>query len=204
MFITFEGLDFSGKTTQAKLLVDRLKNSGRTVLFLREPGGTVISEKIREILLDRENYGMTQVAELLLFSAARHQLVKEVIMPALQSGKDVVCDRFYDSTTAYQGYGRGLNLDAVKTINKIATSGLSPHVTFVVDIDLNEMFARRKAAGAAGDRMEALGHEFFQKVRDGYRKIAEDDQVRFRIIDGMRPIEVIQDEIWKIVESKLG
>src|SRR5512134_2324932 len=117
MFITFEGIDCCGKTTQAKLLIDKLQSLNHPVLFLREPGGTTISEKIREVLLDKKNLKMIQVTELLLFSASRAQLVSEVIKPALIQNKIVICDRYHDSTTAYQGYGRGLTLGAVKTIN---------------------------------------------------------------------------------------
>ena len=120
MFITFEGIDFSGKTTQATLLVERLKRSGKEVVFLREPGGTPVSEKIRSILLDKQHLDMNPRAELLLFSAARSQLVRQVILPALEKRSVVVCDRFYDSTTAYQGYGRGIELTDILAINRIA------------------------------------------------------------------------------------
>ncbi len=141
MFITFEGLDFSGKSTQATILVEKLKKAHPVVHFLREPGGTKISERIRDILLDKKNLEMTDAAELLLFSAARAQLVKEVIVPALQRGEIVVCDRYYDSTTAYQGYGRGIDLDAVKSINRLATGGTDPDITFFVDIPVDEIEA---------------------------------------------------------------
>src|SRR3990170_3829216 len=123
MFITFEGLDYSGKSTQVNRAVDRLKREGRSVLLVREPGGTEIGEKIRSILLDRKSIGMTEISELMLFSASRAQLVAEVIRPALEGGTVVVCDRFYDSTTAYQGWGRGIDRDAVQAINRTATYG---------------------------------------------------------------------------------
>src|SRR6516162_9532728 len=123
MLITFEGLDGSGKTTQASLLVDHLKAIGKHVLFLREPGGTTVSEKIRSILLDRDHLEIAQTTELFLFSAARAQLVREVILPALGAGSVVVCDRYCDSTTAYQGYGRGLPLEEIRGINSLATAG---------------------------------------------------------------------------------
>src|ERR1051326_8607013 len=144
MFITFEGLDYSGKTTQASLLVERLKKLGHDVVFLREPGGTALSEKIRLILLDRKHIEITQKTELFLFSAARSQLVNDVIAPSLRAGKTVVCDRYADSTTAYQGYGRGLDLDEVKTINRIATAGTRPTVTVLVDVDASEIRRRRQ------------------------------------------------------------
>ena len=139
MLITFEGIYYSGKTTQANLLVERLKESRRDVLFLREPGGTPVSEKIRSILLDKRNLDLHSRAELLLFSAARTQLVREVILPALEKRTVVVCDRFYDSTTAYQGYGRGIDLADIRVMNRIATFGITPDRTFLVDVDLDEI-----------------------------------------------------------------
>ena len=139
MFITFEGIDFSGKTTQATLLVERLKQLGKDVVFLREPGGTAVSEKIRAILLDRNHLDISTIAEILLFSAARAQLVQEVILPSLRAGKIVVCDRFYDSTTAYQGYGRRLTLNDVCRLNSIATSDTTPEMTVLVDVEIDEV-----------------------------------------------------------------
>ncbi len=163
MFITFEGLDFSGKTTQATRFVERVKADAQgSVLFLREPGGTRISERIREILLDREHLEMSPMAELLLFSASRSQLVQEVILPALGRGETVVCDRFYDSTTAYQGYGRGLDLQAIGRINAIASAGLVPDLTIFVDIPIEEIGRRKTAAGVPFDRMESGGGEFYR------------------------------------------
>lgn len=194
MFITFEGLDGSGKTTQARLLIDELKQYGRNVLFLREPGGTGISEKIRAILLDRENLEMTDLAELFLFSAARTQLVDEVIRPALEGGIIVVCDRFYDSTTAYQGYGRGLELDGVRRINSIATEKLAPDLTLILDIPVGEI-PRRGRSRQDADRMESSGGKFYERVRQGYFEIAAAEPHRCRIIDGLRTISEIQEDI---------
>jgi dTMP kinase len=202
MFITFEGLDCSGKTTQAKLLVDRLQSIGKDVVFLREPGGTTISEKIRDILLDKEHFDLTQGAELFLFSAARTQLVHHVIRPAIQSGKAVVCDRFFDSTTAYQGYGRRLNLEDVRAINRLATFGTTPDLTVLVEIGTDEMFRRRIAAGLTADRMESAGREFFDRIRNGYRAIVESEPNRFVVIDGMRSVQDIHDDLWRIVQSR--
>jgi len=153
MFISFEGLDSSGKTTQAQLLVDDFTKSGKEVLFLREPGGTEVSEHIRTILLDKRNSKLSNRAELLLFSAARAQLVAEVIAPALKAGKAVVCDRFFDSTTAYQGYGRGLDIEEVKALNRIAVGGTLPDLTLFVNVDLEEIRRRRKAAGVVAERL---------------------------------------------------
>lgn len=202
MFITFEGIDYSGKSTQAKLLVECLTQRGKEVLFLREPGGTPISEKIREILLDKQNLAMTQKAELFLFSAARTQLVTEIIQPALSSGKCVVCDRFYDSTSAYQGYGRGLNPDDVRTVNRIATSGTTPDLTLFVDVDVEEVFRRQRAGGLPADRMESAGRRFFEQVRAGYRELTTSEPQRFIIINGMRSTETINEEIWDIVQTR--
>lgn len=203
IFITFEGLDSSGKTTQANLLVDRLRKEGRKVLLLREPGGTTISERIRDILLDRKHFELTQTAELLLFSASRTQLVSEVIDPALHAGTIVVCDRFVDSTTAYQGFGRGLPLDEVKAINRIAIRGTSPTITVLVEIETDEMFKRQAASGVSIDRMESAGRAFFEKVRAGYRTLAREEPYRFVVVDGMRPITEIHNDIWKNVQARL-
>ena len=203
MLITFEGLDCSGKTTQANLLVDKLKQAGKKVLFLREPGGTPISEKIRELLLDQHHHEMSQRAELFLFSAARTQLVAEVILPALKQDTMVVLDRYYDSTTVYQGYGRGLDLQSIRSINSIATFGTTPDLTFLIDIDVEEIYRRRLAAGMDADRMEASGKQFYEKVRQGYRLIAAEERLRFVIIDGIKPIETIHQKIWKSLQIKM-
>ena len=203
MFITFEGLDCSGKTTQAQFLCDRLKEERRDFMFLREPGGTEISDKIRAILLDRDHLEMTQIAELFLFSAARTQLVSEVIHPSLEAGRIVVCDRFYDSTTAYQGYGRGLNLETVKKVNTVASLGIAPDLTFVLDIELGEIGRRRAAGKLTADRMEGAGAQFYEKVRHGYLQIAKVEPKRCIAVNGMKPRQEIHEEIWNIVQKKL-
>lgn len=203
MFISFEGIDGCGKTTQAALLVNRLQKIGKEVLFLREPGGTTISEKIRRLLLDKKYKEMTMKGELFLFSAARTQLVSEVIRPALQKGTIVVCDRFYDSTTAYQGYGRGLNILEVTTINAIAVDGISPTITFLLDVDIQEILRRRKVSGLITDRMEDAGTEFFERVRKGYLEIAKQESHRYHILDGMRSIDELHHEIWNYVQPRL-
>ena len=203
MFITFEGVDFSGKTTQAQMLVDRLSRK-HPVCFLREPGGTPISERIREILLDRKNLELTDEAELLLFSASRAQLVTRVIRPALLRGETVICDRYYDSTTVYQGYGRGLDLDAVRTINTLATNGLAPDLTIVVDIPVGEIERRKHASGKKFDRMESSGREFFDRVRNGYLALCANEPQRVIRVDGLRPVEAIHADILNIVAQKMG
>ncbi len=203
MFMTFEGVDFSGKTTQAQILVEKLSRK-RAVCFLREPGGTPISEQIRKILLDRKTLELTHEAELLLFSASRAQLVAQVIRPALQRGEIVICDRFYDSTTAYQGYGRGLDLDAVRTVNTFATNNLVPDLTIVVDIPVEEIERRKQAAGKGFDRMESAGREFFERVRAGYNTLCEQDPRRVIRVDGLRPVEVIHADILNIATQAMG
>ncbi len=202
MFISFEGLDFSGKSTQAKLLVEQLRQQRHTVHFIREPGGTVISEKIRDILLDKNHLEMSDAAEILLFSASRSQLVQQVIAPALQRGDVVVCDRYCDSTTAYQGYGRGLGLEDVQTINRFATGGIMPDLTILVDIPIEEIERRKTKAGLTFDRMESAGRAFYERVRQGYHQLAADDPGRWFRVDGMLSIETIQKEIRKAVEKK--
>jgi dTMP kinase len=204
MFITFEGIDFSGKSTQANLLVERLKGSGRDVLLLREPGGTPVSEKIRAILLDKQHLDLNPRAELLLFSAARSQLVREVILPALKRRTVVVCDRFYDSTTAYQGYGRGIDLGDIRVMNTMATFGTVPEKTFLVDVGLNEVARRRKGSGLSADRMESEGRDFFERVRAGYLAIAAAEPARITVIDGSQTVEAIHAAIWAHVEKNIS
>jgi dTMP kinase len=204
MFISFEGIDYSGKTTQAAMLADALKRSGKGVLLLREPGGTVISERVRSILLDSKHDELTPVAELLLFSAARNQLIQEVIRPALQQNKIVICDRFVDSTTVYQGFGRGLNLNDVKAVNEISTDGILPAFTFFLDIEVEEMLRRREAVSGTADRMESAGIEFYQKVRDGFWNIAQLSPERFIVINGNRSIDIIHNEIHDFIFKKVS
>jgi dTMP kinase len=217
MLITFEGLDCSGKTTQARLLVEHLENIRKSetnlvsellprtsrVVFVREPGGTDLSERIRAILLDTKQSGMNHVTELFLFSAARAQLVSELIKPALERGDVVVCDRFYDSTTAYQGWGRGIDHEGVKKLNSIATSGIAPDVTFFLDIDSSEVERRKALAGLKEDRMESSGKAFYDRVRDGYFEIARTETRRFVVLNGAEPINVLKERIWAIVLERL-
>ncbi|MBM2846785.1 MAG: dTMP kinase, partial [Bacteroidetes bacterium] len=155
-----------------------------------------------EILLDRSHLEMTEAAELLLFSASRTQLVAEVIVPALQRGEIVVCDRYYDSTTAYQGYGRGFNLEAVRHINKIATAGTDPDITILVDIPVEEIERRKAAAGMTFDRMESGGREFYERVRKGYLDIARHEAGRFVLVDGLASIDAVKTQVWQAVERR--
>jgi dTMP kinase len=203
LFITFEGLDFSGKSTQVGLLADTLSQSGAKVLVIRDPGGTHIGEKIRTVLLDRDVRDMSNITELFLFSASRSQLVQEVIKPALAGGTIVLCDRFYDSTTAYQGWGRGLPLDAIKAVNRVAADGLVPAVTFFIDIPVSEIELRMMRQKAGADRMEMSGRAFYEKVRDGFLRLAQEDQ-RFEVIDGRLGIEEIRKKVWDRFVEALG
>jgi dTMP kinase len=201
MFLTFEGLDFSGKTTQARKLADRLSRRQK-VVTLREPGGTRISERLRELLLDKQHLELCDAAELFLFSASRAQLVTEVIRPALERGDIVICDRYVDSTTAYQGYGRGLNLEAIRQINTLATRGTDPDLTIVVDIPVDEIERRRQATGQPFDRMESSGRLFYERVRAGFRALAVDFPERVVCVDGIRSIDDVHQEIWTLLIKK--
>jgi dTMP kinase len=167
---------------------------------LREPGGTEIGEKIRKILLDKENISLTDASELFLFSASRSQLVKEVIIPALEGEMTVICDRYYDSTTAYQGYGRNIDLAAIEAINKSATDGLEPDITFFLDIPIREIEKRIARAKANRDRMESNDISFYERVRNGYLELAK-QHARYRVLDGLKSIDDLHDEIWLDVDQ---
>ena len=182
LFITVEGIDGCGKSTQATLIAHALEAAGHDVLRLREPGGAAISEKIRAILLDPANGEMGDVCELLLYEAARAQLVHQVIMPALAAGKMVVCDRFYDSTTAYQAFADGLDRDVVFQANELAVDGCRPNLTFVFDLPV-EMALRRRSGRGAEDRLELKGLEFQQRVAAGFRAVAADEPDRVKLIN---------------------
>ena len=195
MFITFEGLDFCGKSTQVKLLKDKLEKIGKRVVLIREPGGTEISEKVRDILLDKENSAMHIEAELLLFSASRAQLVREKIIPLLEEGTFVVSDRFHDSSIAYQGYGRGIDLKSVMAIQKFAIGEAIPKITFFIDLSLEEIDKRREKFGVTNlDRIELLENDFYSKVREGYLELSKVES-RFKVIDGTQSIEEIHEQI---------
>ena len=195
MFISFEGIDFSGKSTQIELLKDYLVEHNKKVEILREPGGTEISEKVRRILLDNKNEKMFAEAELLLFSASRAQLVREKIRPYLQKGIYVISDRFHDSSTAYQGYGRGIPLDTVMKVHQLAIGDNIPDVTFFIDIPVGIANERKKKKSKVKlDRIELADIEFYNRVRSGYLEIARQEE-RFKVIDGTQNIETIQNQI---------
>jgi dTMP kinase len=198
--ITFEGIDGSGKSTQIRLLEAEFGKLGISYKTFREPGGTKLSEKIRAILLDKENIELYSNAESLLFAAARAQLTAEQIKPAITKGEFVICDRFTDSTIAYQGYGRGLNINNLELMNTIATDGLIPDITFILDIDPQKATERLKTVNP--DRMEAAGIDFFQKIRQGYCQIREQNQSRCIVIDGEKPQKDISKEIHHIIMER--
>lgn len=193
IFITFEGIDGCGKSTQLRMVKERLKEEGREFIEVREPGGTSVGEKIRGVLLDKKNDSMVPLAELLLYEAARAQITEEVIKPALDNGTIVICDRFFDSTIAYQGYARELGFELVGGLNKIATAGLKPDITFLLDLSAEDALKRRIGRGEEEDRLEALGTSFQVKVREGYLKAASEDS-RIKVIDaGRTPDEIFED-----------
>lgn len=182
LFITFEGIDGCGKSTQARLIAAALEAAGHDVLRLREPGGVKISEQIRAILLDPANAEMGDVCELLLYEAARAQLVHQVIRPALAAGKTVVCDRFYDSTTAYQAFADGLDRNMVSQANELAVDGCRPDLTLVFDLPVEDAL-RRRSGREAEDRLELKGLEFQERVAAGFRAVAADEPDRVKLID---------------------
>ncbi len=198
--ITFEGIDGSGKSTQIQLLEAEFEKSGISYKTFREPGGTKLSEKIRTILLDKENIELYSNAESLLFAAARAQLTAEQIKPAITKGEFVICDRFTDSTIAYQGYGRGLNINNLELMNTIATDGIIPDITFILDIDPQKATERLKTVNP--DRMEAAGIDFFKKIRQGYCQIREQNQSRCIVINGERYQKDISEEIYHIIMER--
>lgn len=200
-FITVEGIDGCGKSTQARLLVEDLERAGYDVLALREPGGVAISEKIRALLLDPTNAEMSATCELLLYEAARAQLVHEVVAPALAKGRIVVCDRFYDSTTAYQGYAGGVPLDAVTRANELAVGACAPDLTLVFDID--PALAAERTASRTQDRMEAKGIAYQQHVAEGFRAIASAEPARVKRIDAARDIDAIHADVMAAVQAIL-
>ena len=207
IFITFEGIDGSGKTTQLRLLAERLRQAGRDVVEAVEPGGTEIGRQIRAIVLDGRNTQLTPRAEILLYFASRAQNVEEVIRPALAAGQTVLCDRFTDSTLVYQGYGRGLGPDVVLTLDRIACQGLQPDLTVFVDIDLDESLKRaryRNATSSSSEtRLEDESREFHKRVRDAYLALAEREAHRFIVIDGAAGIDEVAGRIWKEMSSRV-
>lgn len=205
LFITFEGIDGSGKTTQIRLLYDFLQKEGYPVLLTREPGGTSIGDKIRSLLLDPENQEMVSRTEVLLYAASRAQHIEEVILPAIGSGKIVLCDRFVDASIAYQGYGPGLPLKDILTINEYATDGLKPDRTYMLDLPLEESQKRlhlRFASQEGPDRIEQKPSAYHRKVWQGFMEIASKEPQRIRKVIANRDQESIQQEIQEDLLAK--
>lgn len=202
IFITMEGPDGSGKTTQIERLKAYLSDKGYDIIITREPGGTSISEKIREVILDCDNKSMCDTTEMLLYAASRAQLIHEVIEPALLSGKIVISDRFVDSSAVYQGIARGLSIDAVYDVNQYALNGIEPDITILLDLDAKEGIKRKKDQTEL-DRMEMEKISFHEKVAQGYRDLAKRHPNRIITIDAFQPIEDIHNKIVQYVEKKL-
>lgn len=200
MFITFEGIDGSGKSTQILLLRKYLVNNGHKVVTLREPGGTELSEHIRGVLLNKK-LEVSDVSELLLFQAARADLVERIVKPMLEEGRIILSDRFFDSTTAYQGYGRGLDLEIVKKSNQIGSQGVYPNITFYLKLERN--VAQERRTNEEQDRMELSGDEFYNRVIDGYGKLAKTED-RFITLDASKGIKEIHDQVVEEIEKKLN
>lgn len=204
-FITFEGSEGCGKTTQIEALAKALEAEGKTVLITREPGGTVIGEKIRNLLQDpsHEN-AISDMTELLLFSASRAELIASRIQPALERGEIVICDRFYDSTYVYQGLGRAIDMKIVEQLNQITVGPLKPDLTILLDLDAKIGIERAKSRQSGElDRIENESLDFFEAVREGYLALAKKETERFKIIDGLLSVDEIKAIIWETVENKL-
>lgn len=195
-FITFEGSEGCGKSTQSKLLYNYLKRMKRRVIYLREPGATAISEKIRQVLLNPRNDSISPECEMLLYMAARSQIVKEVIAPALKEGKIVICDRFLDSTLAYQGYGLGISINLIKKIGEFATSGIKPDLTIFLDLAVKKGLRYRHARK---DRIEQRSLSYHGRVRNGYLKLAQKEPGRIKVVKVDKKKQVTQDKIRKLV-----
>jgi len=205
-FISFEGSEGSGKSTQINELAARLKSAGHEVVVTREPGGTEIGEEIRELLKhSKSGQAMFPETELLLFAACRAQLVREVILPAQRAGKIILCDRFLDSTTVYQGVARQLSADPVASINRFAVGDIMPALTIVLDVPADIGLTRAKSrAGAKPDRMEQENLDFYQRVREGYLLLAKSLPERFLVVDGTLPAVQVTEKIWQEFQRRHG
>ena len=201
LLITFEGIDGSGKSTQARLLSEHLTSCGRKVNLFREPGGTEIGELIRSILLDNTHGDMSPITELFLYLAARAQITSRVIVPALARGEDIIMDRYIDSTTAYQGYARCLGVDEIIRLNLFATGGILPDITFLIDCD---PFVALSRVDRMPDRLESEGIEFMKRVREGFMNLCKNEMTRILIVDGNRQMDLIQKDIIRAVDRFLN
>lgn len=208
IFITFEGVEGSGKTTQIELLEKALEAKGLQVIKTQEPGGTKIGAMIRKILLDSRNKEIDPMTELMLYSASRAQHIKEVIIPAVKEGKIVLCDRFSDATVAYQGYGRGLDLEGIRKLDLFLTGGMKPSITIILDLDPEKGLLRAKKRieknrSLKEGRIEQEGFSFHKRVREGYLKLAEEEPDRIKVIGADLPVEEVHKRIIEVVEERL-
>jgi len=202
LFISFEGIDGCGKSTQVKILLERLDQAGIDSTLVREPGGTHISEEIREVLLTNRDDTMADRTETLLMTASRAQLTHDIIIPSQEKGKFVIADRFADSTLAYQGGGRGLNLDWLIKLNEFATFGVRPDLTFFIDV--TAVVGARRRSTVHPDRLENVGHDFQEKVRNQYLKLVKLFPDRFITLDGMESPDVIHNRIWSEINKRMN
>ncbi len=203
MFITLEGPDGSGKTSQVAPLVEYLRQEGLPILALREPGGTPISEQVRQVIMTLKNTGMNPRTEILLFLAARAQLVAEVIRPALVEGKMILCDRYADSTLAYQGYGHGIDLKILHSLLDFTTGRLYPDLTLLLDIETETGLRRKRNAGGEWNRLDAYDVPFHRRVRQGYLEMAESEPRRWVVIDASQPPEVVQSAMRQAIIARI-
>ena len=202
MFITFEGIEGCGKTTQSKLLCEALIDRGFPVVYTREPGGTPAAEELRSFLLKPRDEKFPPFAELSVYEAARAFHVENLIRPSLQEGAVVICDRFIDSTVAYQGYGRGLDISLIDRLNREATGGLKPDLTVLIDLPVEEAF--RRISDRRKDRMESEALEFHRRVREGFLKLSKREPERFLVLDGTKSVEELHRRILSEVLRRMG
>ena len=200
LFITFEGADGCGKTTQLNLLKDYLENNGYEVVLTREPGGKGLGEKIREILLNYDGE-VSNRCESFLFLADRAQNIDIIVNPAIEQGKIVLCDRHTDSSVAYQGYGRGLDINQINTLNNLATNNKKPDLTLVFDVDIETSMQR---VGNEKDRMESAGKDFFNRVRNGYLELAKQEPERIKVVDSTKSIQEVQKDVLEIIKTNVN
>ncbi len=203
MLIAFEGIDGSGKTTQAELLSKRLSENGLRNVILREPGGTRLGEGVRDLLLHRTDLRINPAAEFLLFSASRAQLIREKVVPLLEQDTLVILDRYYYSSIAYQGFGREIPIEDIETVSRFATQNLAPDIVFLVNLEIEAALRRRLEAGRGADRMENTERKFFENVIQGFSFCAEKEPDRFVIVDGNEPERRISDRVFDVVMSRI-
>lgn len=203
MFITLEGPEGSGKTSQTAQLADFLSQLGHEILTVREPGGSDIGEQIRGVIMAMKNTAMNPRTEILLFLASRAQFVEEIVRPALNAGKWVLCDRYADSTLAYQGYGHQVDLDVLRQLLKFATGGLTPDLTLLLDIETQVGLARKRKAGGEWNRLDAYPPEFHQRVRQGYLELAQQEPQRWVVIDAGQPAEMVQSAMRQAILTRV-